>query len=181
MRTSAAARRYAKALFLLAREERSVPETRAELKRISDTLSESSELREALFTPLHPVEERKKVLDAVATLLDLSQTVRHFQALLIDQRRLVDFPAICDEFSRLADETSGLMTAEVTAASPLDERRKDRLRRALSQATGREVRLEVTVDPELIGGAIAKVGDVVFDGTLKAQLSQLRANLMKGS
>ncbi len=76
---------------------------------------------------------------------------------------------------------SGLVTAEVTAASPLDERRKDRLRRALSQATGREVRLEVRVDPELIGGAIAKVGDLVFDGSLRTQLAQLRTNLMKES
>ena len=181
MRTSAAARRYARALFSLAREQHRVSEVRAELERTAGALSESSELREALFTPLHPVEERKKVLEAVAAQLDLSQTVRHFQALLIDQRRLVDFPAICEEFARLADENSGLMTAEVTSASPLDERRKDRLRRALSQATGREVRLEVKVDPELIGGAIAKVGDVVFDGTLRAQLGQLRANLMKGS
>ena len=181
MRPSGAARRYARALFALAREERRVSEVRGELQQISELLDSSPDLREALFTPLHPLEERKKVLAALSDRLGFSTTVKHFQALLIDQRRLVDFPGICEEFARLADETSGLMTAEVTAASPLDDRRKDRLRRALSQATGREVRLEVKVDPELIGGAIAKVGDVVFDGTLKAQLSQLRANLMKGS
>jgi F-type H+-transporting ATPase subunit delta len=181
MRASAAARRYARALFELAREEHRVAEVRGELDRMSDLLAESGELHDALLTPLHPVDERKGVLDAVSASLELSTTVRHFQSYLIDQRRLVDFPAICEEFARLADETSGLLTAEVTAASPLDDRRKDRLRRALSQATGREVRLEVKVDPELIGGAIAKVGDVVFDGTLSAQINHLRANLMKGS
>lgn len=181
MRASAAARRYARALFELAREEHRVAEVRGELDRVSDLLAESGELHDALLTPLHPVDERKGVLDAVSASLELSTTVRHFQSYLIDQRRLVDFPAICEEFARLADETSGLLTAEVTAASPLDDRRKDRLRRALSQATGREVRLEVKVDPELIGGAIAKVGDVVFDGTLSAQINHLRANLMKGS
>ena len=181
MRASAAARRYARALFELAREEHRVAEVRGELDRTSNLLAESGELRDALLTPLHPVDERKGVLDAVSASLELSTTVRHFQSYLIDQRRLVDFPAICEEFARLADETSGLLTAEVTAASPLDDRRKDRLRRALSQATGREVRLEVKVDPELIGGAIAKVGDVVFDGTLSAQINHLRANLMKGS
>ena len=181
MRTSAAARRYARALFELAREDHRVSDVRDELGRVSASLDESAELREALFTPLHPVEQRKKVLEAVAASLELSTTMKHFLSLLIDRRRLVDFPAIVDEFARLADESSGLMTAEVTAASPLDERRKDRLRRALSQATGREVRLEVTIDPKLIGGAIAKVGDVVFDGTLSAQLGQLRATLTKGS
>jgi F-type H+-transporting ATPase subunit delta len=181
MRASAAARRYARALFSLARDDHRVNEIRTELERISKVLDESAELREALFTPLHPVEQRKHVLDAVSASLELSPTLRHFQAFLIDQRRIVDFPEICDEYARLADETSGLMTAEVTSASALDDRRKDRLRRALSQATGREVRLEVKVDPELIGGAIAKVGDVVFDGTLAAQLGQLRATLTKGS
>jgi F-type H+-transporting ATPase subunit delta len=181
MQASAAARRYAKALFEISREDHKVAEVRGELARLSETLEENRDLRDALFTPLHPADERKKVLDAVAASLGLSQTVKHFQSHLIDRRRLVDFPEICEEFGRLADETSGLMTAEVTSASPLDDRRKDRLRRALSQATGREVRLEVKVDSELIGGAIAKVGDVVFDGTLSAQLSQLRANLTKGS
>ena len=69
------------------------------------------------------------------------------------------------------------MTAEVVSASPLDDRRKDRLRRALSERTGQEVRLEIEIDPSLIGGAIAKVGDLVFDGSLRTQLGQLRAAL----
>jgi F-type H+-transporting ATPase subunit delta len=72
---------------------------------------------------------------------------------------------------------AGLITAEVVAASPLDDRRRDRLRRALSERTGQEVRLQIEVDPSLIGGAIAKVGDLVFDGSLRTQLGQLRATL----
>ena len=76
---------------------------------------------------------------------------------------------------------AGLAATRVVSASPLDERRRDRLRRALSQRTGREVRLEVEVDPSLIGGAVAQVGDLVFDGSLRTQLSALRATLMKGS
>jgi F-type H+-transporting ATPase subunit delta len=107
--------------------------------------------------------------------------VKNFYSYLIDHRRLVDFDGIFDEYKRLADEDAGLMTAEVVAASPLDDRRKDRLRRALSERTGREVQLDIRVDPELIGGAIAKVGGLVFDGSLRTQLSQLRANLTKGS
>jgi len=79
------------------------------------------------------------------------------------------------------DEDSGLVTAAVVSASPLDERRQDRLRRALSDRTGFEVRLDVRVDESLIGGAIAKVGDLVFDGSIRAQLDQLHANLTKES
>jgi F-type H+-transporting ATPase subunit delta len=66
-------------------------------------------------------------------------------------------------------------------ASLLDEHRRDRLRRAISERTGREVRLELEVDPALIGGAVAKVGDLIFDGSVRTQLKQLRTNLMKGS
>jgi F-type H+-transporting ATPase subunit delta len=99
---------------------------------------------------------------------------------LIDQRRLVDFYGIREEYQRLANEDEGLMTAVVTTAGPLDDRRKDRLRRALSERTGQEVQLDIQIDPTLIGGAIAKVGGMVFDGSLRTQLSKLRANLTKG-
>jgi F-type H+-transporting ATPase subunit delta len=181
MASSAAARRYARALFSLAKEDHHVREVGDELDALATLFEESAELRDALLTPLHPVEERKAVLRAVAERAQMSATVRNFYSYLIDHRRLVDFPGIYDEFRRLADEDAGLMTAEVIAASPLDDRRKDRLRRALSERTGREVQLDIRVEPELIGGAIAKVGGLVFDGSLRTQLSQLRANLTKGS
>ena len=181
MASSAAARRYARALFSLAKEEHRVREVGGELDALAALFAESSELREALLTPLHPVEERKAVLRAVSERAGMSPTVSNFYAYLIDQRRLVEFDGIHLEYRALADADAGLMTAEVVAASPLDDRRKDRLRRALSERTGREVQLDVRVDPELIGGAIAKVGGLVFDGSLRTQLSQLRANLTKGS
>ena len=181
MRNSRVARRYAGALFALAREQSRVSDVRAELELIGGLLEESEELQSALLTPLRAAAQRKGVLAALAEQAGFSDAVRHFLAFLIDRRRLIDFAAIRDEFARLADEASGLVIADVVAASPLDDRRRDRLRRALSESTGREVRLDVSIDPALIGGAVAKVGDVVFDGSLRTQLGQLRANLMKGS
>lgn len=180
MKSSAAAIRYAKALFGLAKEERRLREVREELDRFAALLDAHTELAEALQQPLHPAHERKAVIRAVAPLVGQSPLLVNFFSFLVDQRRFIDIRAIFDEFDRLADEDAGLTTAEVVSASPMDERRRDRLRRALSERTGREVRLEVTVDPELIGGAVAKVGDLVFDGSLRTQLSQLRANLTKG-
>jgi F-type H+-transporting ATPase subunit delta len=181
MASSAAARRYARALFSLAKDEHRVREVGNELDLLAKLFDESVELRDALLTPLHPVEERKAVLRAVSEREQTSATLQNFYSFLIDQRRLVDFPGIHEEYKRLSDEDAGLMTAEVVAASPLDDRRRDRLRRALSERTGREVQLDIRVDPELIGGAIARVGGLVFDGSLRTQLSQLRANLTKGS
>lgn len=181
MTTSAASRRYARALFGIAKDDHRIREIGDELNGLVDLLTESAELRDVLLTPLHPVKERKAVLRSIAQLGELSDTVKNFTAYLVDQRRLVDLFGIHEEFQRLADEDAGLVTAEVVSAAPLDDRRKDRLRRALSERTGREVQLDIQVDPDLIGGAIAKVGGMVFDGSLRAQLEQLRASLTKGS
>ena len=181
MKATTAAIRYAKALFQLAKEEHRQGEVRAELESLAALFASTPELRNALLTPLFPADERKAVLIAIAERGGMSPLFRNFLSFLIDQRRLVDFVTICEEFATLADDEAGLLTAKVISASSLDDRRKDRLRRALSERTGREVRLEVEIDPKLIGGAIAKVGDLVIDGSLRTQLSQLRANLMKGS
>jgi F-type H+-transporting ATPase subunit delta len=176
-----AAHRYAKALFGLAEDERRHREVRSELDNLSSLFDGSRELRDALLTPVHPASDRKAALRAIAARAAVSPLVQNFLSYLIDQRRLIDFHAIVEAYGEFADLAEGLMTAEVISASPLDERRKDRLRRALSERTGREVRLEIKVDAALIGGAIAKVGDLVFDGSLRTQLGQLRANLTKGS
>ena len=181
MRGGTAAHRYAKALFGLAQDEHRHREVRVELDNLSSLFEGSRELREALLTPLHPASGRKAALREIAGRISVSPLVQNFISYLIDQRRLIDFDAIVEAFGEFADNAEGLLTAEVISASPLDDRRKDRLRRALSERTGREVRLEIEVDPALIGGAIAKVGDLVFDGSLRTQLGQLRANLTKGS
>jgi len=172
-----AAHRYAKALFGLATDERRHREVRTELQELASLFAESRELRDALLTPLHPASERKAALCAIAERASTSRLVQNFLSYLIDQRRLISFDDISAAYGELVDDAEGLMTAEVISASPLDERRQDRLRRALSDRTGREVRLEIQVDPALIGGAIAKVGDLVFDGSIRTQLGQLRATL----
>lgn len=176
-----AAHRYAKALFGLAEDEHRHREVRSELDNLASLFDGSRELRDALLTPVHPASDRKAALRAIAARAAVSPVVQNFLSYLIDQRRLIDFHAIVEAYAEFADLAEGLLTAEVISASPLDERRKDRLRRALSERTGREVRLEIKVDTALIGGAIAKVGDLVFDGSLRTQLGQLRANLTKGS
>jgi F-type H+-transporting ATPase subunit delta len=181
MKGGTAAYRYAKALFGLASDEHRHHEVRTELETLQTLFEGSRELRNALLTPLHPAAERKSTVRAIATMASISPLVQNFLSYLIDQRRLIDFNEIVTAYGEFSDEAEGLVTAEVVSASPLDDRRKDRLRRALSERTGQEVKLEIVVDPKLIGGAIAKVGDLVFDGSLRTQLGQLRANLTKGS
>ena len=180
MRTSTAARRYARALFSLAQDSSQVPALREQLGSMAALFDTEPALRDALFRPLHPVAERRAVLRAVCERLGLSDVLRNFMVYLIDQRRLVAFDAIRDEYERLADEAAGLVKARVTAAAPLDEAQRQRLQGALAARTGRQVELEVSVDPELIGGAVAVVGNVVYDGSLRTQLAQLRDTLSQG-
>jgi F-type H+-transporting ATPase subunit delta len=181
MATSPAARRYARALFGLAKEDGKTSEAAGELDSLAALFEASPDMREALIIPLYPVRERLAVLQAVAQAEGLSGLITNFYSFLIEQRRMVEFAGIREEYARLVDLDSGLVTAEVLSASPLDERKQDRLRRALSERTGMEVRLDVKIDENLIGGAIAKVGDLVFDGSIRAQLDGLRANLTKES
>jgi F-type H+-transporting ATPase subunit delta len=179
MRSSAAARRYARALFALAREENRVDAVRDELDGLAELLAGHAELQQALFRPLYPAAERRAVLHAVCQRSDASDTVRRFCAYLVEQRRLVDFDAIREEFVRLADEAAGRSKAHVVAANPLREDQRERLRRALTARMGKQVALELSVDPSLLGGAIATVGGLVFDGSLRTQLRQLRASLSR--
>jgi F-type H+-transporting ATPase subunit delta len=179
MARGAAARRYAKALFELAKEAGEVAQVAGEINDMGELLEGNPELHDVLFRPLHPVAQRRGVLDGVTRKLGASTAVQSFFSLLIDQRRLVDFPAIREEFERLASEDAGLRRAEVVSAGPLRDDQLERLRRALSARTGSEVEVSVRVDPSLLGGVIATVGDLVFDGSLRTQLLQLRANLTR--
>jgi F-type H+-transporting ATPase subunit delta len=178
-RGAAAARRYGKALFGLARDEGRIEDVRRELGALLDVTREHAGVRDVLAQPLHPAKERHRVLAALSEPLRLSPLLRNFGSFLIDQRRMVDLPAIAAEYGRLADEAAGRTRAEVVAASPLTEAQAERLRSALSTRVGREVELSLRVDPELIAGAVARVGDLVFDGSLKTQLAQIRASLAK--
>ena len=92
----------------------------------------------------------------------------------------MDFDGIRTEYERLADTAAGRLRTEVVAASQLASTLLDRLRRALASRTGCEIDLYVTIDPKLIGGVVAKVGDLVFDGSICSQLAQLRNTLTRG-
>jgi F-type H+-transporting ATPase subunit delta len=176
-RGSAAAERYAKALFALARDEGRVEAVAEELGRLVDTMRAVPALRDVLVRPLHPAKERRAALRAVGERLALSPLLQKFCAFLIDQRRTRDLEAIQDEYRRLAEEAAGRVRGTVVSASPLEDAQLERLRGALARRTGRSVDLEVRVDPALLGGVVARVGDLVFDGSLRTQLAQLRASL----
>jgi F-type H+-transporting ATPase subunit delta len=92
----------------------------------------------------------------------------------------VDFVEIQDEFARLADAEAGLTQARVTSATPLSQAQRERVQRALERKSSGRVQLALEVDPTLVGGVVAQLGDMVYDGSLRTQLRQLRASLARG-
>jgi F-type H+-transporting ATPase subunit delta len=181
MAKGSAARRYAKALFSLAQEENRAAQVREEVERLGRQLAESAELRAVLLRPLHPVAQRRAVLAAaVSERLGASSLLRRFLSFLIDQRRLVDYETIEAEYGRLADAAAGVTKAHVRSAAPLSDAQRERLQRALQQQVGGRVEIALEIDPSLVAGAVAQVGDLVYDGSLRTQLRQLRASLARG-
>lgn len=172
-----AAVRYAKALFGLAQETGRVDALRGELDGLIDAIEKVPALADVFVRPIHPAAERRRALQQLAGPLGLSPLLANFCSYLIDQRRTRDLAAIRDEYVRLAEEAAGRVRGEVVSAAPLDAPQLERVRAALVRRLGREVELQLRIDPDLVGGLVARVGDLVFDGSLRAQLAQLRAQL----
>jgi F-type H+-transporting ATPase subunit delta len=172
-----AALRYAKALFGLARETSAIETVRAELGRVVEAIETVPALNDVLIHPIHPASQRRAALKSLTTPLALSPLLANFLSFLIDQRRTRDLAAIRDEYERLAEEAAGRVRGELVSASALDAAQVDRIRAALARRVGRDLDLAVRVDPDLLGGLVARVGNLVFDGSLRTQLAQLRSQL----
>jgi F-type H+-transporting ATPase subunit delta len=164
---------YANALFEVARVEGSLDEVEDELFRFARTLEGSDELRNVLTDPAIPAERRQGVVD------DLlggraSPTTANLVSFVVGAGRARDLPAIIDRLVRRAAAERQRVVAEVRSAVELDESQRSRLSEALSSATGKQVELKVVVDPAVLGGIVAQVGDTVIDGTVRHRLDQLR-------
>lgn len=169
------ARRYAKALLSLGEEEGRLDALTRELRSLGDALSSSEELRSLLSSPVIPQETRNAVMREIAQRLGLSPSVRSAALLLTDRRRGAAIPEIVRALETLVDERSGKVKAEVTSAAPITDAQALRIQASLERLTGRKIALSRTVDAALIGGVVARVGDRVFDGSVRTRLAELRA------
>ena len=174
------ARRYARAVFGLGENPAGRARLASEVAQLSQEIGESDELRRVLFTPIHPRAERKAVMHELVQRLGLSGEVRAVAEILVDENRTQLLPAVSDEMRRLVDVEAGRVEARVASARPLDAAAQAALQSALSRRVGSEVVLALEVDPTLIGGVVARVGDLLFDGSIRTQLENLGANLKKG-
>jgi F-type H+-transporting ATPase subunit delta len=172
------ARRYARGLHIVATEAGEVDAILAELEQLATVATEAGELLEVLESPQISREQRRGVLLGIADSQDFSPLMRNFLGLLVDRDRAAELPFIARFFRGLADESAGRVRAEVVTALPLPDAQAKALEAALAKATGKTVILVRREDPEIIGGLSAKVGDTLYDGSLKTQLAQMRSRAL---
>lgn len=167
---------YARAILEIARAEDQVGPVEDDLFRFARVLEGSEELRVALTDPQLPVERRLAVVDELTEgkALRVSASVL---GLLIGAGRVNDLGAIVDRFVELAAAEREREVAEVRSAVELDDAQLARLTEALGRATGKAVEVKVIIDPSVLGGLVARIGDTVIDGSVRHRLDQMKAQL----
>ena len=180
MKNLAIARRYAKALLLIGKEDGQTEQYRQELEGVSNIMSQQQELADTVSNPLYNQEERRKVFKGVIDKLELTSVMSSFMMLLFDKGRVSFIASINDFFQKLADELKGVASASLVSATELSAETIEKIRSALSKKTGKEITLEVKQDPGLIGGIVTKIGDLVLDGSIKTQILNMRESLKRG-
>jgi F-type H+-transporting ATPase subunit delta len=174
MKNLTIARRYAKALLLIGKEDAQAETYREELNEIAGLLDSAPELEQAICNPLYDLSSRKKVLLAIIGKWNPSNIMASFLLLLFDKGRMGFLQSINELYDKLADEFKGIARASLVSATELSSETVEKISNALSTRTGKYVILEVKQDPELIGGIVTRIGDLVLDGSVKTQLLNMR-------
>jgi F-type H+-transporting ATPase subunit delta len=164
---------YAEAFLEVARAEKRAGAIEDDLFRFARALDANDELRMALGDRTVPAERRVAIVEELMGGVALPVSVG-LVSMVVGADRAGDLPAIVDRFLELSAEERQHEVAEVRAAVPLDERLRERLAKALSDATGKQVEVKVVVDPNVLGGVVARIGDTVIDGTVRRRLEQLK-------
>jgi F-type H+-transporting ATPase subunit delta len=177
MDSGSVARRYAKALFGLAVENGKVEAWSESLATLAAVLRSTPELGALLADPLRSREERKVLAERLGAALALEREPANLLLLLGDRNRLGQLADVLRAFGELADVHLGRLRARVTTAVPIDGETLASLAHRLSELTRAQVLLERSVEPTLLGGAVTQVGSLVYDGSVRTQLEDLRKSL----
>ena len=179
MVTGSLARRYAKAIMGLGTTGGSVDRIAADLRTLAKAMTDSAELVTVLTNPAIRRADRRKVIDALLQTISAMPHTTNLVSLLLDGERLSSLPAISREVDAMIEAKGGRIAAEVTSAKPLDASQLSQITVALEKLSGKKVSVTKREDAELLGGVVAKLGDTVYDGSLRTQLRTLRDELTK--
>lgn len=164
---------YAAALFELAEADKALDRVATELLQIQSMIASSSDLERVMRSPVIPLEDQRRAIDAVLAAVGSSDLVRRFVGLVGHNRRLFVLPKIITAFAKRLAARRGETTAEVASAMPLSNEQTGAITGALEKAIGTDVLLLTRTDPSLLGGLIVKVGSRMVDSSLKTKLLRL--------
>lgn len=172
------ARRYARALLEIGIAKGNFEELGRQLDDLAALYSGSRDLTEALTNPVFAQSRRRAVLEAILDRTAAAPITRNFVLLLLDRERMPYLPAIARELRAMVDERAGRVRVSVTSARPLSADHVASVQAALEKTSGKKVVLDKKEDPALLGGVVAKVGDVLYDGSVRTQLERMRERFL---
>lgn len=172
------AARYAQAVFDLSRDSGDLTTLASDVAALDEAIKASSDLRDAITSPILSREEQGNAIGAVAAKMGLGAMFANTLRLMASKRRLFVAPQMVKALQGLLAEEAGEVTAEVRSAKGLTKTQSDKLAKALKASTGKDVNLDVTIDDSLIGGLVVKIGSRMIDTSVRAKLNALQ-NTMK--
>lgn len=180
MKNAILAKRYAKALFAVGKEEKAFDEYTDALNGFAELYDTTPEVLDGLTNPIYPQDVRENVMAELVKSASLTGVMANFMNLLAQKRRAEVLPDIAETFQAMVDEENNVCQGMVVTATEIDDDLKEKVKETLEKITGKQVTLKAGVDETIVGGMIAKVGDLVLDGSIKTQLAGLKESI-KGS
>ncbi len=171
-------RRYATALADVVMKSGETEMVKSELKAWEQLIAANADLQTAFGNPSIPHASKEKVLEGLLAKTRPSRTTANFLRVLLRNSRLTELREINTRFESVLEERSGSLSADVTSARELSEAQRADLRSNIEKLTGRQVKLNFTVEPDLIGGVVTRIGSTVYDGSVKTQLENLKEEMI---
>src|SRR3954449_6039877 len=168
---------YARSLFEVAEEQDKLDDVREQIGEVADALSESRELQTFFFSPYFSTEEKKQGLGKALDGAD--ETVANFLAVLIENHRMPALFRIRRELDRMWRDVNQLLPVQITSAVELDETVATQIGEEIGRQTGRKVELTSTVDPDVLGGIVVRVGNSILDASIRTRLDRLRKQVAR--
>jgi F-type H+-transporting ATPase subunit delta len=172
------ASRYAKAVFDLAKEEKSVAKVEADLEALTALLNESADFNDLIQSPVYSRDQQAASVAAIAKKMGLTEVMTNVLGLMASKRRLFVLPQLVAALRAAIAADKGEVTADVTSAKALTKTQSDKLAKTLAARFGKDVKINAAVDESLIGGLVVKVGSKMIDTSIRSKLNSLQ-NAMK--
>jgi len=167
-------KRYARAFFEIAAEEKKLEQLHSELNQFSSMITQNKALKEFLANPIIEQDNKKAVVEKIISKLNFSKMTVNFLKLLVDKKRIDSLPDIEICYRQLMDEALKKVRINVKTAFPLSSKMRDYIIANMEKISGRKADITVETTPELLGGVIISVGDTLYDGSVKSQLNNMR-------